>query len=281
MKVVFIGSGNVATQLGLALKSKGIIISQIYSRTEENAKELAEKLDTQYTSNISEIVQDADMYIYALKDSQLVNFLDKFDLPQEAIHVHTAGSIHISTFDGFAKKYGVFYPLQTFSKDKTVYFNQIPICIESSTEQVHSELEELAYLLTMKVYSLNSEQRRQLHLAAVFACNFTNYMYDIAYEVIGKAGIGFEILHPLIMETANKVKTTTPFKAQTGPAIRYDKKTIKKHLWMLKEEPDFKKVYLELSNDIHKRHKKGKLETTFSSKLTNKLFQLFFSKQNK
>ena len=281
MKVVFIGSGNVATQLGLALKSKGITISQIYSRTEANAQELAEKLDSKYTNHVSEIDQTADIYIYAIKDNSFLSFLNKFDLPQNAIHIHTAGSIHISHFDGYTNKYGVFYPLQTFSKEKTVDFSEIPICIETSTEQVEIKLVELAYLLTNKVYILNSEQRRQLHLAAVFACNFSNYMYDIASEVLEKAGIGFEILHPLILESASKIKTLTPYKAQTGPSVRNDQKTIKTHLWMLRRMPEFKKIYIQLSNDIYKRHKRTKVKLNFFKKLEDKMYEFIFSFSDK
>jgi len=254
MKVVFIGSGNVATQLSLALQSKGITISQIYSRTLANAKDLADKLNTDYTNEITEIYQHADIYIYALKDSNFVNFLQKFNLPKEAIHIHTAGSIHISDFEGFTSRYGVFYPLQTFSKNKSVDFSELPICIESSNDQVQAEVLKLAYLLTQKVFIINSDQRKQLHLAAVFACNFSNYMYDIASELVGKAGIGFEILQPLILETANKVMILNPYDAQTGPAVRYDRKTIKTHLWLLRGFPEFKNIYLELSKNIHNRH---------------------------
>ncbi len=270
MKVIFIGSGNVATQLSLALKSKGVTVTQIYSRTEEHAKELAEKLNTKYTSELSEIETDADIYIYALKDNSFLSFLNKFNLPPEAIHIHTAGSIHISSFEGFTNKYGVFYPLQTFSKTKIVDFSEIPICIETSSEQVERKLIELANLLSAKVYLLDSEQRRQLHLAAVFACNFSNYMYDIASEVVGKAGLGFEILHPLILETANKIKTLTPYKAQTGPSVRYDQKTINTHLWMLRKMPVFKNVYFELSRNIHDRHKKSNEKLSFFKKLQAK-----------
>jgi len=280
MKVVFIGSGNVATQLGFALKSKGITISQIYSRTELNAQELAEKLDAKYTNEISEIDKNADIYIYALKDNSFLNFLNKFNLPQNALHVHTAGSIHISSFEGFATRYGVFYPLQTFSKERMIDFGEIPICIETSNEEVERKLKDLANLLTKKVYVLDSDQRKQLHLAAVFACNFSNYMYDIASEVMKKSGIGFEILHPLIMETASKAKTLTPFKAQTGPSVRYDEKTIRTHLWMLQEMPEFKKVYMLLSNDIHERHKKN-ADIHSSIKKIRMQFYHFFTLKNK
>ena len=279
MKVIFIGSGNLATQLGLALQSKGIIISQVYSRTKANAKILAELLNADYTNEISEIYQHADVYIYALKDSFLSNFLNKFEFPQEAIHIHTAGSIQMEHFDGFTYKYGVFYPLQTFSKNKPVDFGDIPICIEASDDNVKQELMKLGYLLTTKVYYVNSEQRKQIHLAAVFACNFSNYMYDIASEIVGKAGIGFDILQPLIAETANKIKTLTPYEAQTGPSVRYDKKTIKAHLSMLKNAPRFRSIYEDISMNIHNRHKCKKANVSKLNKIIRNIFKFFGSKQ--
>lgn len=281
MKVIFIGSGNLATQLGLALQSKGIIISQVYSRTKANAKVLAELLNADYTNNISEIDQHADIYIYALKDSFLNNFFNRFKFPQEAIHIHTAGSIQMNDFNGFAYKYGVFYPLQTFSKNKSVDFSEIPICIEASTDDVKQELMKLAYLLTPKVYFVNSEQRKQLHLAAVFACNFSNYMYDIASEIVGKAGIGFDILQPLIAETVNKIQTLNPYEAQTGPAVRYDKKTIKTHLFMLNRMPEYKTIYNELSTSIHNRHKSSTLKANNLEHIIKKAYRFLTSKQKK
>ncbi|MEI7503763.1 MAG: DUF2520 domain-containing protein [Paludibacter sp.] len=281
LKAVFIGSGNVATHLSLALQSKGITITQIYSRTKANAKELADKLDTDYTNDIDEIYRYADIYIYALKDSYFVNFLQKFNLPEEAIHLHTAGSIHISDFEGFTTRYGVFYPLQTFSKNKSVDFSELPICIETSNDAVEAEVLKLAYLLTSKVYILNSDQRKQLHLAAVFACNFSNYMYDIASELVGKAGIGFEILQPLILETANKVTLLNPYDAQTGPAVRFDKKTINTHLWLLRKFPLFKKTYIELSKSIHDRHTRPIQKVHTIKKIKSKILHFIFTKPTK
>ena len=253
MKAVFIGSGNVATHLAAALKEKGIIISQIYSRTLSNAETLAKKLDCPYTNDVYDIHTDADIYFYALKDSTFKHFIKKFDMPN-AIHVHTAGSVSMSEFDGFATKYGVFYPLQTFSKDKQVDFSIIPICIEACNSEVQLKLLELAKMLSNKTYIITSEQRKKLHLAAVFACNFTNYLYDAASQIMEDSGISFEIIQPLIAETADKIKTMVPYAAQTGPAVRYDENIMKKHLYMLNTKPELKKIYKLLSKDIHKRH---------------------------
>ena len=255
MKAVFIGSGNLATHLATALQEKGITISQIYSRTSTNASMLADKLKTSYTSDPTELILDADIYFYALKDSALTQFLKETNLPN-AMHVHTAGSVSLSIFKELTLNYGVFYPLQTFSKNKKVDFAEIPICIEASNSEMQKKLLDIAHLLTQKTFIINSDQRKILHLAAVFACNFSNYMYDVASEILNDVGIGFEIMQPLISETAEKIKTMNPYEAQTGPAVRYDKAIIEKHMIMLKRYPKIRNIYKDLSKNIYVRHKK-------------------------
>lgn len=280
MKVVIIGSGNVATHLALALQSQGITICQVYSRTISNAEILATKIDAPFTSEISEIYRNADVYIYALNDSSFLKILKKFKLPETALHVHTSGSIPMGDFFGYADKYGVLYPLQTFSKNKTVDFEQVPICIEGITPEVEEEILVIAKLLTTKIYFINSEKRKKLHLSAVFACNFSNYMYDVAYDIVMSAGIDFDILKPLILETAYKVQTMTPKEAQTGPAIRFDEKIINKHLALLNRKKNLKEIYRLLSKSINKKHGKkktpGKLYYAFR-RLKNKLSPIFSS----
>lgn len=254
MEIVLIGSGSVATHLGLALKSKGVIIKQVFSRNPANAENLARKLETTFIDDISDLYMDADIYIYALKDSALKTILRKMNIPR-GIHVHTAGSVPMSDFEGFTAQFGVFYPLQTFSIKKEIDFSKVPMCIEASNAETQMVLVDLAKLLTDKIYIINSEQRKQLHLAAVFACNFTNYMYDIAAQILEKSDVKFEIIEPLIAETADKIKSLNPYDAQTGPAVRFDENTIDRHLHMLKKNPDIKKVYDLLSKSIHLRHK--------------------------
>lgn len=266
MKAVIIGSGNVATHLALAFQKKGIIISQVYSRTSANAELLAQKLNTSFTTHTSGIDRNADIYIYALKDSSFLNLLKRFDLPK-AIHVHTSGSIPMKDFYGYTDRYGVLYPLQTFSINKEIDFSNVPICIEANSEKLENELIQLAKLLTTKTYILSSEQRRKVHLAAVFACNFTNYMYDIAHDIVLGAGIEFDILKPLIMETADKINTLSPREAQTGPAIRYDENIINKHLIMLDNRKHWKAIYRKLTTNIHNRHAKKKDEGFFKKSI--------------
>lgn len=257
MKAVFIGSGNLATHLATALQAQGITISQIYSRTSVNASVLAAKLNTTYTNDPTDLYQEADIYFYALKDSALTKFLKEAHLP-DAMHVHTAGSVSLSIFKDLTLNYGVFYPLQTFTKNKEVDFSNIPICIEASNLRMQEKLLEISNLLTSRTVVITSDQRKVLHLAAVFACNFSNYMYDIASEVLSDVGLGFDILQPLIAETAEKVTRMNPYEAQTGPAVRYDKVTMNKHLVMLKNYPEIKDIYKDLSKGIYKRHSKNK-----------------------
>jgi len=266
MKAVIIGSGNVATHLAMALQKKGIIISQVYSKTSANAELLAKKLDTSFTTHTSGIDRNADIYIYALKDSSFLNLLKRFDLPK-TIHVHTSGSIPLKDFYGYAERFGVFYPLQTFSVNKEIDFSNVPICIEANSEKLENELVQLAGLLTTKTYILSSEQRRKVHLAAVFACNFTNYMYDIAHDLVLGAGIEFDILKPLIMETADKINTLSPKEAQTGPAVRYDENIINKHLIMLDNRNNWQAIYKKLTKNIHNRHMKKADEGFFKKNM--------------
>ncbi len=258
MEVVILGSGSLATHLALAFQSKGLIISQIYSRTSSNAKLLADRLNTSYTDKISEINKNADIYFYCTNDSSFQNLLKTLDF-QDALHVHTSGSTPLSDFEKLVKNCGAFYPLQTFSKRKVVDFSLVPICIEACNQDIENKLLDLAHLISSKTYLIDSVQRKKLHLAAVFACNFTNFMYNIAYDIVNSAEIEFEILQPLIDETALKVKILKPFEAQTGPAVRYDKNTIKKHISMLKNESYAKDIYKSISKDIFKKHKSQKI----------------------
>jgi len=275
MKVVIIGSGNVATHLALTLQAQGITICQVYSRTTSNAEILAKKLDTPFTNEVSEIYRNADVYLYALNDSSFLKLIKKFKLPN-ALHIHTSGSIPMGDFFGYADRYGVLYPLQTFSKMKELDFSQVPVCIEGITSEVEEEIEKIAKLLTSKIYLMNSEKRRKLHLAAVFACNFSNYMYDIAFDIVMSAGIEFEILQPLIAETAKKITTMTPKEAQTGPAVRFDEKIINKHLSLLNRKKDVREIYRILSKSIFKKHRKRKKTGSFVSFL-NRLKNKFSS----
>lgn len=250
MKIVIIGAGNLATHLSRALQQAGEQIVQVYSRTNNSASELAALLAVPYTTNLDEIVADADVYFYAISDDALESLLQLSFAP-DAIHVHTAGSVSMDVFVGKKSNYGVFYPLQTFSKKKQVDFKIIPVFIEASSPEVESTLFKLAHAVSEQVYKTNSEQRQKLHVSAVFACNFVNHLYQIAYEMVKSIDLPFDVLKPLILETAQKVMQLSPEEAQTGPAKRNDQGVINKHLDVLGDEhPSLKKLYQDLSDMI-------------------------------
>ena len=249
--IVFIGAGNLATNLAKALYRKGFRIVQVYSRTEESARELAQKVEAEYTTDLAEVNPYAKLYIVSLKDSAFAELLQGIveGKREEALMVHTAGSIPMNVWEGHVPHYGVFYPMQTFSKQREVDFKEIPFFIEASSAEDAAFLKAIASTLSNRVYDADSEQRKSLHLAAVFTCNFTNHMYALAAELLKKYNLPFDVMLPLIDETARKVHELE----QTGPAIRYDENVIGNHLRMLADDPAMQRLYELLSRSIHER----------------------------
>lgn len=250
MKIVFIGAGNLATRLSLDMQRVGMSIGQVYSHTQVSAELLAGKLGCRWTIDPETILGDADLYVFSVKDTVLVDIISKIK-PNDGFWVHTAGSMPMRVFEGYAKRYGVLYPLQTFSKSRQVNFNVIPFFLEAGTSEDAVFLNNVASALSENIRFLSSEKRESLHLAAVFACNFTNHMYTLAAKLLAEQGISADVLLPLIDETAAKIHTMTSAEAQTGPAIRYDENVINKHLAML-EDPGMKALYQLLSQSIYK-----------------------------
>jgi len=252
--VTLIGAGNLASQLGKALFKAGIQIIQVYSRTEASANELAGKLKSEYTNSLADLRTDADLLVFALKDDALVGILQQLELKGKFI-VHTAGSLPMEVLKPYSDRYGVFYPLQTFSKQRDVEFKQIPMCLEAATPELLTELKQLAERLSEKIEEISSAQRQSLHLAAVFTCNFVNHFYYLSHQVVKKYGVDFELLKPLITETAAKVMEMDPFDAQTGPAKRFDEAIINKHLDFLADQPELQEIYSFVSKSIFEAHK--------------------------
>ena len=250
MKVVFIGSGNLATHLSLAMKGAGIEVVQVYSQTESHASLLDNKLSCSYTTEPESIVVDADIYIFSVKDSALLDLIHK--IPQnKGLWLHTAGSVPMGVFEGYNDRYGVLYPLQTFSKNRDIDFSIVPVFIESNSAGDEAYLSSFASKLTRQVIPLSSEKRKHLHLAAVWACNFTNHMYLMASKILQEQSLSEAFLLPLIDETAAKVHQLSAREAQTGPAIRYDENIIEKHIELL-SDPNMKELYRLISRNIHK-----------------------------
>ncbi len=248
---VIVGAGNVAWHLGEALKAKNISILQIAGRTGNQTMKLAQSLHAECTLDVTKINVNADLYIIAVSDDAIADIAQQLCLENQLV-VHTAGSVPMSVFHGQFNNYGVFYPLQTFSRSREIHFHEIPLCIEANNQDNLDKLFRLAELISCKVLSLNSEKRSILHLAAVFACNFTNHMYSIAAQILKRNNIDFSMLHPLIIETAMKAASMKPLNAQTGPAVRNNRNLMDKHLKMLEKDPDLRELYLLLSENILK-----------------------------
>ncbi|MEQ7802341.1 DUF2520 domain-containing protein [Pedobacter sp. ASV1-7] len=252
MKIVCLGSGNVATHMAIAFKDNGADIAQVWSRDFENARELANKTEAQAISDLKDVDESADLYLIAVKDDAIEK-ISKALRNVNGLVVHTSGATNIDVLQNH-KQYGVFYPLQTFSKSQPLDFIRVPLCLEANTDENMSLLQLAAMKLSPLIYEVDSKQREILHVAGVFACNFVNHMYQLSYQMLQKNNLDFEILRPLIVETAAKVQDAIPADVQTGPAARNDKKTILKHEELLKKMPHMQEIYKILSNSIKKTH---------------------------
>ena len=248
IKVVILGGGNVSYHLTThLLENKKIELVQIYNRSIEKIVQFKSK--TIVTDNLKEL-KEADIYIITISDDAISNLSSKLNLKGKLV-VHTSGNTDLFELKSISSK-GVFYPLQSFSKGKIIDFSEIPICIEASTENDLKVLETFAKSISNKVYKFNSQQREKIHLAAVFVNNFVNHLYHIGNEICDKNSIPFEILHPIILETATKITTLKPIDAQTGPAKRNDSITIKKHKAMLTQNQQ--EIYTLLTKSIYKTY---------------------------
>ena len=248
-KISIIGAGNVATHLAIAFKDAGKEIVQVFSRQLTQAEELASRCGAAAINEIPEMNQEVDLIVIAVSDDALVEVVGRLNVG-DALVVHTSGSVSMDVLKPLGENIGVFYPLQTFSKEREIRFNEVPLCLEANSVRNLDLLKTLAISITDQIYFIDSAQRMKLHLAAVFACNFSNFLYSIAEMILVDNGLSFDLMKPLIIETAEKAKAISPSKAQTGPAIRKDKKVIYKHIRMLSENDDFREVYELLSKKI-------------------------------
>ncbi|MBF4467380.1 Rossmann-like and DUF2520 domain-containing protein [Flavobacterium sp. LC2016-12] len=251
IQITIIGSGNVAQHLIKAFsKSEAVEIAQVFSRKKEKLSSLIEfdKIVSNY-----ENLKEADLYIIAVTDNAIAEVSQQLPFNNQLV-VHTSGTASIETLDDKNRK-GVFYPLQTFSKNKEIDFSIIPICLEADNTFDFRVLETVAKSISKAVFPINSEQRKALHVAAVFVNNFTNHLYQIGQEICEENQVSFDILKPLIQETAEKIKTLEPIDAQTGPAKRNDSSTIEAHLEYLTNENQ-KNIYKILTQSIQHNGKK-------------------------
>ena len=249
IKIIILGAGNVGTHLFRNLNSsKKTEVVQWYNRSLDSIKKY--KKEVAVTNQIKDL-KEADIYLLALSDDVIPEMAKQLkDL--KGIIAHTAGSVPMSILNE-SNNYGVFYPLQTFSKNRDTDFKNISICLEASNESCYQTLFKLASTLGNNINKVNSEQRLGLHTAAVFVNNFTNHLYQLGDAICQEHNISFSLLKPLIKETAAKIETMTPKDAQTGPALRNDKNTLQKHQDQL-FNPDIKNLYLYLTESIQKNN---------------------------
>jgi len=251
IRITLIGSGNVAQHLIKAFsKSELVEIVQVFARKKET---LASVIDYDKIVNDFEDLKEADLYIIAVSDNAITEVSQQLPFNNQLV-VHTSGTASIDTLD-IKNRRGVFYPLQTFSKNKDIDFSVIPICLEAENTFDFRDLDTVAKSISNAVFPINSEQRKALHVAAVFVNNFTNHLYQIGQEICDENQVSFEILKPLIQETAEKIMTLDPIDAQTGPAKRDDSSTIAAHLEYLTNENQ-KNIYKILTQSIQHNGKK-------------------------
>jgi len=253
---VVLGAGNVAHHLTPALESAGLTILAVASRKLSNAEKLCNMLQSKpaalpLTRQQPIPIPPADWVILAVPDRAIAELANQLIVPSEAILLHTSGATPLEQL-GKSKKVGVLYPLQTFSQGKAVNFSEIPLLIEASSSDAFQKLQGLAHSLSHKVYPADSAARKKLHVAAVFACNFSNYLYGVAHELMEEEELPFSLLQPLLHETLAKALEISPKSAQTGPAIRNDWATMQAHEELLAHKPALLKLYRLLSEGIQK-----------------------------
>lgn len=250
IRITLIGSGNVAQHLIKTFaKSELVEIVQVFSRKKET---LASLIEFDKIVNDFEDLKEADLYIIAVSDKAIADVSKQLPF-QNRIVVHTSGAASLDVLDSKNRK-GVFYPLQTFSKNAAIDFSTVPLCLEAENTFDFRVLETVGKSISNAVFAINSDQRKALHVAAVFVNNFTNHLYQIGQEICEEHQVPFEVLKPLIKETAEKINSLDPIDAQTGPAKRHDFNTIEAHLDYLTNENQ-KNIYKILTQSIQNNGK--------------------------
>lgn len=255
MDIVIVGAGNLATSLTLALSQAGHSIKAVFSRTIEHAAELADKVHAIPCDDISQLPAHADIYIVAVKDDVISQVAKGVrECSPDALIVHTAGTVSVKALPKGRR--GVFYPMQTFSRQRIVEFSHIPLFIEADYPDDEQFLDIMASSISDQIFHIDGDKRKVLHLAAVFCCNFANHCAAIADNILGENGIPFSVMIPLIDETIAKLHQCTPLHAQTGPAARKDINVIRQHIDQLKNNghQDFADIYDILSKSIINLH---------------------------
>ncbi len=248
-RVGIIGSGNMAFSLGKELLYAGFTITEVYSRNKREGKKLSVLLKADYVPDPAGLKGNADLYLICLQDDAIGAIIKQLPV-EDKIVVHTSGAVPMNVFKGYANKYGVLYPVQSINKNVDANWKEIPLCIEANDSATKKQLTGIAKKISQKIFHIDSEQRKHLHVAAVFANNFSNACFTMAKELLDESHLSFDLMRPLILHTATKIQTNNPLKVQTGPAIRNDVKVLKEHRKLLKDHPELKKVYEVMTNFI-------------------------------
>lgn len=253
---VIIGSGNLAEALARALAASPAELRQIYARNEARGRAIAALSGAEAVSQPEKLCTTADIYLIAVSDSAVGEVARTLPIPDGAVVAHTAGSVPLEVLpERFAR--AVFYPMQTFTKGRTVDFRAIPIFVEAADASLQAAVEAFAGLLSHHVLQADSARRAKVHLAAVFACNFANRMYALGEQIVRTAGLDFDILKPLVSETAAKAcDAASPADVQTGPAARHDAATLEHHMALLSDAPALQELYQQISKNIWETSRK-------------------------
>lgn len=251
-RIAIIGAGNVAWHLAPALENAGHVVTAVYARTLVKAEALAQALyNAKATDSLDFEDADIDTAIICIADDALGEVVDFLLLPEKAVVAHTSGSGSLEVLSRFGDNAGVFYPMQTFSRDSSLDMVTVPICLEASSDLAEKVLYSMANSISKEIYYLSSSDRRTAHLAAVFACNFTNHLLACSKKVMDDHDLNFELLHPLIAETVNKALAHgDPAKVQTGPAARGDRALIHRQQAALAYDERLQKLYTTLTSGI-------------------------------
>lgn len=252
MDIIIIGTGNVASILGKKILDAGHIILQVYGRDAKAASELAYELNSESTNYWSVVQRNADLYILAVSDIAIEEVVKELQLPDKTV-VHTAGAVSKDILKNASSHYGVFYPLQSL-KRTAPYLPQTPLLIDASDETTLQQLERLATSISDQVWQVKDEERLKMHMAAVFCNNFVNHLYALMEAYCEKEGLNFQLLIPLIQETAMRLNNIKASNAQTGPAIRRDATTIEKHMALLDTHSELKMIYQLFTQSIQQKN---------------------------
>lgn len=255
MSIVLIGSGNVATHIGVTFAQAGEKVAQVYSRNLAHAHLLADRIGAEPIADWNKISTVEKLYLISVTDASIHKVVEQMPMVNGVV-AHTAASVPMEVLSRFPHR-GVFYPFQTFTKEKELSFKEVPLLLEANSKATLELLHSLAVKISDKVQQSDESARKRLHIAAVFACNFVNHLYTLADELLMENGLSFEILEPLIRETTEKALSLKPKSAQTGPASRLDFNVMNLHLDNLPDGSLEHQLYQLLSQSIMQKVKSG------------------------